>query len=232
MIGLFRQWFLGGLVALLPLALTIWLLWWVSNAADSLIAPLLERWLPQWQLPGMGLLAALLLVLGAGILMRLWLLQRLWQCGESILSHLPVVKVIYKPLKDMMSFFAQAGGSKGQLNRVVMVRLGEARMIGFLTRDDPFIQRFAKQPDPAGEISESADGGKVGDEGEQAHHARLVAVYIPMSYQLGGYTLLIPQDRLEACNLTVEEAMRFALTAGLASTNADDATSQSSRSDA
>ncbi len=89
-----------------------------------------------------------------------------------------------------MAFFASTGGRQ-RLNRVVLVRFGEARLIGFLTHDAPFLPGVADA-------------------------ATLVAVYMPFSYALGGYTVLMPRDRVEACDLSVEEAMRFALTAGLA----------------
>ncbi len=43
----------------------------------------------------------------------------------------------------------------------------------------------------------------------------LVAVYLPMSYQIGGYTLYLPRDRIQPTDLTVEAAMRIVLTGGL-----------------
>ena len=71
-----------------------------------------------------------------------------------------------------------------------LVRFGDARLLGFVTRENATLPGSADtQP--------------------------LVAVYLPMSYQIGGYTLYLPRERLEPTDLSVEAAMRIVLTGGL-----------------
>ena len=55
----------------------------------------------------------------------------------------------------------------------------------------------------------------IGEEGE-------VAVYFPMSYQIGGFTLIMPKDRIQPVDMTMDQAMRFALTAGVTSRKDED----------
>ena len=83
------------------------------------------------------------------------------------------------------------GGERRELRRVVLARFGNATAIGFVTRDD------------------AAELGL----GPQADNR--VAVYFPMSYQIGGYTLLLPRSDLEPLDLAVETAMRLVLTGGM-----------------
>jgi uncharacterized membrane protein len=87
-----------------------------------------------------------------------------------------------------------SGDKQRQMNRVVMVDMaadGSHRLIGFVTRE-----KFDDLP------------GGIGSSDQ-------VAVYLPMSYQLGGYTVLMPRDRVHAVDMPIEQAMRFALTAGV-----------------
>jgi uncharacterized membrane protein len=74
---------------------------------------------------------------------------------------------------------------------VVLARFGEARVIGFVTQDD------------------AAELGIVEAKDD------LVAVYFPMSYQIGGYTALVPRSRIEPLDIPVEAAMRLVLTGGI-----------------
>jgi uncharacterized membrane protein len=71
-----------------------------------------------------------------------------------------------------------------------MVDFGPGRVIGFVTQEN------AKLPGIGTDTS-------------------LVAVYLPMSYQIGGYTLYLPRDRIQPTELSVEAAMRIVLTGGL-----------------
>jgi len=188
MTRLLRTFFISGLGVVLPTAFTVYLLWWIGSQAEALLGGAFRTWLPEgWYVPGMGVAAGLLLILVIGILTRIWLARELIALGERILAHIPLVKTIYTPLKDMMRMFTR--DQQQQLSRVVRTRVGEGWVIGFVTRSEV---RLVAEDDA------------------------LLAVYFPMSYQIGGYTLLLPESRLEQLDMSVEEGMRFVLTAGLA----------------
>ena len=185
---LIRSLFLNGLAVVLPTAGTLYLLWWIGNQAESLLGGLFQLWLPEgWYLPGMGVVAGLLLVFAIGLLTKLWLTRELIGVGERLLARIPLVKTVFTPLKDMMGMFTK--DHTNQLSRVVRYHFGDSQLIGFVTKSQ--VQMTATdQP--------------------------MAAVYFPMSYQIGGYTLLLPEDKLEQLDMTVEEGMRFVLTAGMA----------------
>ncbi len=182
---------LRGLVVVLPIGLTVWLLWWLGSSAEALLRRPILLFVPeQYYLPGMGIVAGLALLLATGTLVNALIVRRLLASWEGLLERIPVVKTIYGASRDLMKLFP-AGGKRRDLKRVVLARFGEARIVGFVTRDD------------------ASELGIVDEKGD------LVAVYFPMSYQIGGYTLLLPRDRIEPLDMPVETAMRLVLTGGL-----------------
>jgi len=180
-----------GLVVVLPIALTLWLLWWLGTSVEALLHRAIVLVVPEHLYrPGMGIVAAVALLIAAGVLVNAFIVRRLLAAWESLMERIPIVKSIYGAVRDFAEFLP-ASGERRELRRVVMARLGDARLIGFVTRDD------------AGEL-----GLGPGVEGS-------AAVYFPMSYQIGGYTLLLPRDCLEPLDLPVETAMRLVLTGGM-----------------
>jgi len=182
---------LKGLAAILPLGLTLYLLYWIGARAEALLAPLLQKILPEGvYLTGMGVVAGLLAVLAVGALMTTYLANWFLSQGEQLIERIPLVKTIFIALKDTFTLFG--GDSKRKLNQVVLVQLGqqELRVLGFLTRD---------QLDPL-----------VGQENQDT-----VAVYVPLAYQIGGFTLLVPRSHVQPIPLSPENALRFAVTAGM-----------------
>jgi uncharacterized membrane protein len=183
------QIFLRGLVTLLPMALTIYLVYWLAVSSERFLGGLIQQLLPQaayW--PGMGLAAGVALTFAAGLLVRAWLVRSLLALGDRLLESIPLVKTIYTGLRDIFQFASSGGGKEG-LSRVVRVSLpNDMQMIGFVTSEQP-AWRHEDEPH--------------------------VAVYIPLSYQIGGHTLLVPPHRLEPLDISVEDAMRLVLTAGM-----------------
>jgi uncharacterized membrane protein len=190
-----RLWntFLKGLAAVLPLALTIYVVFWLAKTAESVLGGPLRAVLPEahyW--PGLGLLAAFVLILIVGMLVDAYLVRRMFRLGESVLARIPIVKTIFGAFKDF-SRFLPAGGKARDLKRVVLWRMGSAQLIGFVTE-------------------EQVSAKLLGDAAEE-----MVAVYFPMSYQIGGYTLYVHKDELRETELSVEEAMRLVLIGGVTS---------------
>jgi uncharacterized membrane protein len=187
----FRSALVRGLVVVLPIGFTIWLLWWIGSTTESLLRRLIVLFVPpEYYMPGMGIAAALLLLLAAGTLFNALLVQSALAAWERFLDRIPVVKTIYGATRDFVKLLP-TGGKRRDLRRVVLARFGDARVIGFVTQDD------------ASELG-------IVDAGEG-----LVAVYFPMSYQIGGYTALLPRSRIETLEIPVEAAMRMVLTGGI-----------------
>jgi len=181
---------LRGLVVILPSFITLYVLWWIAAGTETLLKDLIP---PEHYWPGMGILLGLLVVLVVGILASVWVFSALGRLVEQLLEHIPLVKTLYGSMKDLMSFFP-GDQKKPTMKNVVLAQVGDAKIVGMVTRED-----FEELPAP------------MRREGE-------VLVYLPMSYQLGGFTVWLPRTALTPVDMTVAEAMRFAMTGGMSTT--------------
>ena len=181
---------LKGLVALLPIGLTVYLVYWLAVAAETLFSRLLKLVIPDsayW--PGLGLVAGLVVLYLAGLAVNAYVVRRALRLSDDLFARIPVVKTFYVAIRDFMTFFPSAG--KGSdLKRVVLVPFGPGKAIGFVTAE-----------------SSAALGVAEGDD--------LVAVYLPMSYMIGGYTVFLPRELIEPTTMSVEAGMRLALMGGV-----------------
>ena len=183
---------LTGLLTILPVVVTIAILVWLASSLEAMLGGLLAWLLPEGTYrPGMGLAAGLLLILALGVVMSTWLAQQLFVFFERQLLRVPLLNSLYGAIRDVTALFSPE--NKHQFSSVVTFTLPgtEARLIGFVTRSD-----CADLP-----------AGLNGPE--------LVAVYLPMSYQVGGYTLFLPREQLAPVDMPTADALRFALTAGV-----------------
>jgi uncharacterized membrane protein len=187
----FSKIFFTGLAAVLPVLLTIYILGWLGATAESVLGGTIKLLLPdRWYRPGMGLVAGFALVFLVGLTLHAWVVRRFFSMSERLLNRIPLVKAIYGSIRDLMNFF---GGKDQGFSQVVLVRFGDTQMklLGFVTRED-----FSDLP-----------AGLAGD--------GIVAVYMPMSYQIGGYTVMLPRSAIEPVNMSMQEAMKFAVTGGM-----------------
>jgi uncharacterized membrane protein len=185
--------FLRGLGVVLPIALTAYLVFWIATTAETLLKPLFGLLLPhRYYIPGSGLVLAIVLIYLVGLLVQLFVIERLVRLGQRILARTPLVKSIYNAINDFVSYFSRRPSDDA--STVVSVQLdGALSVTGFVTNASP--TRLV----PDGDTQER------------------IAVYLPMSYQIGGYTVLVPRERVRPLPLGAEEAMRLVLTAGVTS---------------
>ena len=184
---------LKGLVAILPIGLTLYLVYWLAVTAEHLFSSVLKLLIPAnlyW--PGLGLLAGLLVLYAVGLAVNAYFVRRALRLSDQLFAHIPVVKTIYMAIRDFMRFFPSSGQGS-DLKRVVMVPFGPGKIIGFVTAES---------------------GAALGIEGPAGD---TVAVYLPMSYMVGGYTVFLPRELIEPTSLTVEAGMRIALMGGVQS---------------
>ena len=178
-----------GLITVLPIVLTLYLLYWLAVTSEQVMGGALQWALPKVvYFPGLGTIAGLILVFLVGLLMKAVLIRQLFTFSESILYRLPIIKSIYRAIRDLFDFFSP---KKEHFGRVVIVAVNNMEMVGFITQEDP-----ARLP-------------------ESLRNPDSVLVYLPMSYMIGGFTLLIPKKDIKPCQMNMDEAMRFVLTAGI-----------------
>ena len=188
-----------GLITVLPIVLTLYLLYWLAVTSEQVMGGLLQMVLPNiFYFPGLGTLAGLVLVFLVGLLMKAVLIRQLFNFSEGLLYRLPIIKSIYRAIRDLIDFFSP---KKEQFGRVVVVNFNGMELIGFITQEDP-----ERLPD-------------------SFRNPDSVLVYIPMSYMIGGFTLLIPKTEIRPTQMNMDEAMRFVLTAGITGKGSNDDTS-------
>lgn len=183
---------LKGLVALLPIGLTVYLVYWLAVAAETLFSRVLKLVIPDsayW--PGLGLIAGLVVLYVAGLAVNAYVVRHALRLSDDLFGRIPVVKTFYVAIRDFMRFFPSSNRDS-DLKRVVLVPFGPGKAIGFVT---------AEACSALG-----IDGGN-----------DRVAVYLPMSYMIGGYTVFLPRDAIEPTSLSVEAGMRIALMGGVQS---------------
>jgi uncharacterized membrane protein len=184
--------FITGLLTVLPVIATIYFTLWVLGVLERFFGKQLILLIPdEWYHTGMGLLVAVVFVFLVGLLMHAILFRRMFGWAERLVLGIPLVRSVYTALRDLIGLFAE---HKEPSLQVVSLSLpGNLRVLGFVTRAD---------------FSDAPPGIAAADE---------VAVYLPMSYQIGGYTVFVPKSALTPVNMSREEALRFILTAGLKS---------------
>jgi uncharacterized membrane protein len=193
-----RRIFLRGLLALLPLAVTVSLVVWLTRGMEFVFGFAVRQLIPDnWYVPGMGVLVGIGFVFMMGLLLEAWFIRKMWNWGESLFETMPLIRDIYGSLRRMVKYFG--GEQQSGPSKAVTVTVGDppVRLLGLVTLDD----------------MRSAPSG-LGDEDT-------VAVYLPMSYQMGGFTVYVPRSKIAPIDMSAKEALQWAVTAGVSSENGE-----------
>ncbi len=181
--------FLKGLAVVIPVTLTLAIMWWLARGAEQFLGGLLMRVLPEgWYILGMGVVSAVAITILIGLLTHVIVFQRLFAVGDALLNRLPLVKTIYSAIKDFIDYFSP--DSRVAMSKVVLVKVPghEFEMLGFVTSEDlSHIPMELSVDEP-------------------------IAVYLPMSYMIGGYTLFLPRSCLTPLDISFEDGMKLVLT--------------------
>ncbi|MFJ0701077.1 DUF502 domain-containing protein, partial [Bordetella bronchiseptica] len=186
------RYFFRGLITVLPIALTLYLLFIFLAWTEALALTLLRPFIGSFYIPGMGLALGILGILAIGYLVSKQRVQRWLLLLEMPFTNLPVVKSIYSSLKSFADYFSPSAKTSSQ--QVVILRMpgNPLELVGLVTRRT---------------LEGLPDGFTQGDR---------VAVYLPMGYMIGGYTVFVPTEWVHPIQMSVEEAMRSSLIAWMA----------------
>jgi len=182
------QYFFRGLITALPLGLTVYLFYVFLSWSEMLAMQLIRPFIGKFYVPGMGLLLGVTLILLLGFLVSQRGAGKLLSLVELPFTNLPVVKSIYSSLKDFADYFSPQR-SKSAQQMVVILRMPgqDVEIVGLITRQS---------------VGDLPVGFLQGDR---------VAVYLPMGYMIGGYTVFVPRDWTQPIDISVEEAMRASM---------------------
>ncbi len=186
------SWLGKGVLAVGPALITAYALFWLFTTLEGLLGGLLLSVVGErLYVPGTGLILALALLIGVGMLIDAYVGQWFVDRIDALANRVPVVKSIYGAVRDLLQFaIPGGGGEKEELRRVVAWECKPGVwLVGFVTG-----VAFVEVGDPSVEK---------------------LSVYFPMSYQIGGYTFLLSETDLTTVNMSVEDAMKGILTAGV-----------------
>ncbi|RHW42260.1 DUF502 domain-containing protein [Neobacillus notoginsengisoli] len=181
--------FINGIITIVPIIIVIYVIYKTFVFLDSLLGNVLKPFMKNDYIPGIGLLLTIVLITFLGFLSTKYLTGKLITLIDRLLERIPVVKTVYSVIKDTVQSFL---GEKKSFSKVALVTIPgtEMKSLGFITSDD--IESF---------YSPLKDS---------------VAVYVPQTFQVAGFTFLIPKDQVEIIDVKPEEAMKFILSGGMA----------------
>ncbi|MEY2195793.1 DUF502 domain-containing protein [Neobacillus sp. BF23-41] len=184
--------FINGILTIVPIILVIYVIYKTFLFLDGLLGNTLKPYLKEDYIPGIGLLTTFILITVLGWLSTKYISGKIIRLIDILLDKIPVVKTIYSVIKDTVQSFL---GEKKSFSKVALVVIPgtEMRSLGFITSEQ--LEEF---------YSPLKDH---------------VAVYIPQTFQVAGFTFLIPKEQVEIIDVKPEEAMKFILSGGMTSSS-------------
>ena len=182
-----RNLFLGGLVVVVPIVLTVNALVWLFRLVDGLAGPLTEAVLGR-AIPGIGFITTVAVVLLAGFLFSFGVLKRLLDSAEQVLDAVPVVGVVYGTTKKVLSGIG-GPGSENAFKRFVLARLPGRTTPGFLTGSFTLKRK---------------DGSE----------REVCTIYVPTNHLYVGDVVVLPAEDVIETDLSVEDGVSLMLSAG------------------
>ena len=187
--GAINRLFWKGLVVVTPITLTIYLLLVILNKAEGLFGNLIKNLIgEEFYIPGLGILLTIAMMVMVGILVSNFITGSVIKFFINQFEKFPIIKAIYNPLRDLMSLFG--GGGPDSMKKVVLVNFEKLgfQSLGLVTREE-----FDDLP-------------------SNTFGEKEIAVYIPMSYMLGGFTAIVPRSSVKEVDIPVEKALKLAIT--------------------
>ncbi|MDO8455982.1 MAG: DUF502 domain-containing protein [Burkholderiaceae bacterium] len=193
--GSVRRWLLSGLLVLVPLAITLFVLDWIVGVLDQTLLILPVAWHPDrllgLHIPGFGVLLTLVIVLLMGAIASNFLGKRLVLLGNALLSRIPIVRSIYSSVKQVSdTLFSENGHAFRKALLVQWPREG-VWTIGFLTGM------------PGGDVANHL-------------HGDYLSVYVPTTPNpTGGYFVMLKRSECIELKMSVDQALTYVISMGV-----------------
>jgi uncharacterized membrane protein len=172
------KWFAEGLLILAPIFITIWVAYRVFQVIDHLVPA---------KIPGVGFIITITFITLIGLLGST-LMGGLFRYLENVFSKLPLLKILYNAIRDLLAAFA---GENKKFNQPVTVQLfpeSSARLVGFITQDD--LNHLGLKDE--------------------------VSVYCPHSYNFSGQLVVVTKNMVKPINADSSTVMSFVVSGGVA----------------
>lgn len=201
-----RRYFIAGLLAFAPIGITIWAIVWIIQKLDNLLLPRVIGWFgspleePTQLPPLVGALFTFLVILVAGVIVRHLFGHELLRLGERLLGQVPVARSIYYGVKQLFEAIFSSSEAKQSFSRVVLVEYPRRGIWGIAFVTGPV-------RGPVG----------VAFTGEPMLNCFIPTTPNPTS----GFYLLVPESETREVALSVEDAFKVIMSAGLVTPEAD-----------
>jgi uncharacterized membrane protein len=187
----FRKYFISGILILLPVMITISLILWIFEVVDNLFVTRIIYATTGIDIPGLGLVVTLLVILAVGALGTNIIGRRIIAFGENILDRIPLVNTIYKTLKQIVDSFGSR--NKNAFQRPVLLEYPRKGIwaIAFVT-------------------------GETEGEVQQKTSDQVINVFLPTTPNpTSGFLLMIPKQDTIPLEMSVEDAVKMIISAGV-----------------
>ena len=187
------QYLFKGLAILLPIVVTFALLQWLLVTIESWLKPIWTTLLCESSyFPGLAFISFLAIALLIGFSSRWNFIDSLWQLPGKLMNRLPLLRSLYGTINDV---FEMMSGKNFAEESVVLVTLpgSNLRLIGIVTKKS----------------------GIKGDRLSELMKEDQVAVFLPMSYNVGGYMVIVPGDCVESLTMKPADALQLTISGGL-----------------
>lgn len=190
-----RKWLFAGLLVVLPVAITVWVIQWIVGTLDQTLLILPIAWHPDRlfgiHIPGLGVLLALGILLLVGAVTSNFIGRRLLAWSDRVMNRIPVVRSIYSGVKQVSdTLFSETGNAFRTAVLVQWPRPG-VWTIGFVTGT------------PGGDVANHLAG-------------EYLSVYVPTTPNpTGGYFVMLPKSDCIELRMSVDEALRYVISMGV-----------------
>ena len=194
-LGRIRNYFIAGIVVLIPIGITIYLTLFLISISSNIIPKEINpnHYLP-YEIPGVEIIVAILLITFIGWLSLSFLGKRLLKIFNNILKKIPILRTIYSAIGQMTETFTKTDKSNKNVVLIEYPRKG-SWAVGFATKEN------------SGEITNKTN-------------KKLINVFVPTTPNpTSGFLLMFPKEDLIYLDLTFEEASKFIVSAGTSNPN-------------
>lgn len=190
-----KNYFLTGLLVILPIFVTVYVIWFLIRVMDVVLKYIPPKYLPEtylpFQTPGLGLILVIILIFVVGLLTRNLAGRRVVHFWENMVDRIPLVRIIYSGVKQLLeAFFLQKDQA---FKRVALLEYPrrEAYVIGFITGESK------------GEVQSKTN-------------KNMINVFVPTTPNpTSGFYILVPEDELIILDMTVEDAFKLIISGGI-----------------
>jgi uncharacterized membrane protein len=193
--AMLKKYLIPGLLIWVPLAVTLWVLDLIVTAMDRTLLLLPSGWQPRYlfgfDIPGLGLVLSVLVVLLTGVLAHNFIGRQLVLWWESLLSRIPIVRSIYSSVKQVSDTMLSPKGNAFR----------QAVLVEFPQRGQWAIGLVVGAPGPALTRGLPSD---------------LLTVFVPTAPNpTSGYTILVPPADVKELDISVDDALKFVISLGV-----------------